>query len=244
MHPDTVVVAVKHLLISQKQLLGCLLPVSRRAAPPHRRPLRRLQRRQHRRRLERRLRIQGCVAPPPPPRLLSRTALVNLGAPLRRTHRQHSLSPTRTSRTLSTRTTSQHPLLLPLPPPPLPPPHSPHTPCLTKLFPAGYEYFDVWAPEIATHYGQVFWTDQGSTPIPPDVVKRFDGKVMAIMGEHQRATTQRPRLFFDAVLCRRRALSAWATCRLRAGPGHRHAAGQAGAKPGEGRLRPDQLGGE
>lgn len=23
----------------------------------------------------------------------------------------------------------------------------------------GHEYFDVWAPEIATHYGEVFWTD-------------------------------------------------------------------------------------
>ena len=22
----------------------------------------------------------------------------------------------------------------------------------------GYEYFDIWAPEIATHYGDVFWT--------------------------------------------------------------------------------------
>ena len=39
---------------------------------------------------------------------------------------------------------------------------------------------DVWAPEIATHYGEVFWTDQGSTPLPPDIVKRFDGKVIAI----------------------------------------------------------------
>eukprot|EP01048_Picozoa_sp_COSAG05_P009463 COSAG05_NODE_779_length_7389_cov_2.677503_2_plen_196_part_00 len=49
----------------------------------------------------------------------------------------------------------------------------------------GYEYFDVWAPEIATHYGEVFWTDQGSTPLPPNIVKRFDGKVMAIMGYEQ-----------------------------------------------------------
>ena len=24
----------------------------------------------------------------------------------------------------------------------------------------GHEYFDVWAPEMATHYGEVFWTDQ------------------------------------------------------------------------------------
>jgi len=49
----------------------------------------------------------------------------------------------------------------------------------------GYEYFDVWAPEIATHYGEVFWTDQGSTPLPPDIVKRFDGKVIAIQGYEQ-----------------------------------------------------------
>ena len=49
----------------------------------------------------------------------------------------------------------------------------------------GYEYFDVWAPEIATHYGQVFWTDQGVTPLPPDIVKRFDGKVIAIQGYEQ-----------------------------------------------------------
>ena len=31
----------------------------------------------------------------------------------------------------------------------------------------------------------MFWTDQGSTPIPADIVKRFDGKVMAIMGYEQ-----------------------------------------------------------
>ena len=44
---------------------------------------------------------------------------------------------------------------------------------------------DVWAPEMATHYGEVFWTDQGETPLPPDIVKRFDGKVMALMGYEQ-----------------------------------------------------------
>ena len=49
----------------------------------------------------------------------------------------------------------------------------------------GYEYFDVWAPEIATRYGEVFWTDQGKTPLPPDIVERFDGKVIAIQGYEQ-----------------------------------------------------------
>lgn len=49
----------------------------------------------------------------------------------------------------------------------------------------GYEYFDVWAPEMATHYGQVFWTDQGDNPIPDAIVKRFAGKTMAIVGYEQ-----------------------------------------------------------
>ena len=48
----------------------------------------------------------------------------------------------------------------------------------------GYEYFDVWAPEMATHYGQVFWTDQGNNPIPDAIIKRFANKTMAIMGEY------------------------------------------------------------
>jgi hypothetical protein len=49
----------------------------------------------------------------------------------------------------------------------------------------GHEYFDVWAPEIATHYGEVFWTDQGNLPIPEAIAKRFEGKVMAITGYEQ-----------------------------------------------------------
>ena len=49
----------------------------------------------------------------------------------------------------------------------------------------GYEYFDVWAPEMATHYGQVFWTDQGATTLPPDIIKRFANKTMAIVGYEQ-----------------------------------------------------------
>lgn len=41
---------------------------------------------------------------------------------------------------------------------------------------------DVWAPEIATVYGEVFWTSQGNQPIPPGIVERFKGKTMAIVG--------------------------------------------------------------
>merc|ERR1719330_1914271 len=49
----------------------------------------------------------------------------------------------------------------------------------------GHEYFDVWAPEIATHYGEVFWADQGNQPLPDHIVERFAGKVMAITGYEQ-----------------------------------------------------------
>lgn len=49
----------------------------------------------------------------------------------------------------------------------------------------GHEYFDVYSPEIATHYGEVFWTDQGNNPIPKEIIERFKGKVMAITGYEQ-----------------------------------------------------------
>lgn len=49
----------------------------------------------------------------------------------------------------------------------------------------GQEYFDVWAPEIATVYGQVFWTSQGTLQLPDDIVQRFKGKTIAITGYEQ-----------------------------------------------------------
>ena len=49
----------------------------------------------------------------------------------------------------------------------------------------GHEYFDVWAPEIATHYGENFWTSQGNQPIPDHIIERFKGKTMAITGYEQ-----------------------------------------------------------
>ena len=49
----------------------------------------------------------------------------------------------------------------------------------------GHKYFDVWAPEIATHYGEVFWTDQHNQPLPADIVAKFKGKVIAITGYEQ-----------------------------------------------------------
>ena len=48
-----------------------------------------------------------------------------------------------------------------------------------------YHFFDTWAPEISTHYGQVFWTDQHNQPLPDDIISKFDGKVIAIVGYEQ-----------------------------------------------------------
>ena len=49
----------------------------------------------------------------------------------------------------------------------------------------GHEYFDVYSPEIATHYGDVFWHDQGTLELPTEIVERFAGKVIAITGYEQ-----------------------------------------------------------
>lgn len=50
-----------------------------------------------------------------------------------------------------------------------------------KDYPGGVEYFEVYHGPITSHYGEVWWTST-SNDLPPDVVKRFDGKVMAIVG--------------------------------------------------------------
>lgn len=42
-----------------------------------------------------------------------------------------------------------------------------------------------YAPEIATHYGEVFWTDQGNNALPEAIKERFKGKVIAITGYEQ-----------------------------------------------------------
>ena len=54
----------------------------------------------------------------------------------------------------------------------------------------GHEFFDVWAPEIASTYGQNFWTDQHDNPLPEHIVERFAGKVMAITGYEQSVPDQ------------------------------------------------------
>ena len=48
------------------------------------------------------------------------------------------------------------------------------------------ESFDVLGPEAETHYGEVHWRPE-LTPLPADIVKRFDDKVMAVTGCKWRA---------------------------------------------------------
>merc|ERR1719160_1677746 len=43
------------------------------------------------------------------------------------------------------------------------------------------EYFDVYG-EVRTRYSQVYWTRNLPINLPPALVKRFEGKVMAITG--------------------------------------------------------------
>jgi len=48
-------------------------------------------------------------------------------------------------------------------------------------YPGGVEYFDVYHGPITSVYSQVWWTSTANA-IPAEIVKRFDGKVMAIVG--------------------------------------------------------------
>ena len=41
----------------------------------------------------------------------------------------------------------------------------------------GHEYFDVWAPELASTYGMNFWTSQGVHPLPDHIIQRFKVKL-------------------------------------------------------------------
>ena len=48
-------------------------------------------------------------------------------------------------------------------------------------YPNGVESFDAYHGPINTTYGEVWWT-ASSDNLPPEIVERFDGKVMAIVG--------------------------------------------------------------
>ena len=45
-----------------------------------------------------------------------------------------------------------------------------------------HRYFDVYMGPITHRYSEIWWTELPETKLPPELVKRFDGKGMAIMG--------------------------------------------------------------
>ena len=46
----------------------------------------------------------------------------------------------------------------------------------------GVEYFDSYMGPITSLYGQVWWKDLPEVALPQDIIDRFDGKGMAIVG--------------------------------------------------------------
>ena len=56
---------------------------------------------------------------------------------------------------------------------------------MDKLFQSNVEgkveHFDVYG-EVQTSYSQVYWTRNNPINLPPELVKRFKGKIMAITG--------------------------------------------------------------
>merc|ERR1711871_357467 len=51
-----------------------------------------------------------------------------------------------------------------------------------KDYPGGVEYYDVYSPPITTLYSQVWWKPLAPAPLPDDLVKKYAGKAMAIVG--------------------------------------------------------------
>jgi hypothetical protein len=51
-----------------------------------------------------------------------------------------------------------------------------------KDYPRGVEYFDVYSPDITSLYSQVFWTGLPPVDLPADIVARYAGKDMAVVG--------------------------------------------------------------
>lgn len=49
-------------------------------------------------------------------------------------------------------------------------------------FPTTLEYFDVYSDPITTVYGEVFWTVMDPIPLPKEIVQRFQGKPLPIIG--------------------------------------------------------------
>jgi hypothetical protein len=55
------------------------------------------------------------------------------------------------------------------------------TPKTPASMPFYGDYFEILGPETTTSYSQVYWKSQ-PIDLPPDIVAKFDGKVMAVTG--------------------------------------------------------------
>ncbi len=49
-------------------------------------------------------------------------------------------------------------------------------------YPGGAEHFDAYSPPITTLYSQVWWSPLAPAPLPKDIVAKYAGKGMAIIG--------------------------------------------------------------
>ena len=61
-----------------------------------------------------------------------------------------------------------------------------------KDYPGGVESFDVYHGPITTQYSQIWWAST-SNPLPDDLVQRFDGKAIAIVGLEMDQVRKTPR---------------------------------------------------
>eukprot|EP00947_MAST-08B_sp_MAST-8B-sp1_P005814 g5814.t1 len=62
------------------------------------------------------------------------------------------------------------------------------------------EYFEIFGPATTTSYSEVFWSSQ-PVPLPDDIVKRFDNRVMAITGYEVDLVRKNASGGFDPVPC-------------------------------------------
>ena len=60
---------------------------------------------------------------------------------------------------------------------------------------------DVYSPEISTKYGEVFWTMMDPVPLDKDIVDKFSGKIMAVVGyETDQVSTDEKKLNSEDIL--------------------------------------------
>ena len=64
-------------------------------------------------------------------------------------------------------------------------------------YPGGVEAFEFYAGPITTTYSQVFWRALPVVQLPQDIVQRFDGKVMAVVGFEADQVRRKGSIDFD-----------------------------------------------